>query len=327
MITALREAGVNPAAFLAGRDVDIETIEGGDKRLSVDRLPHLWDDAAVAAGDRLFGLHAGAGIEEHTFGVFSFLAATSETWGEGLERVCRYFRMVTDFGRYELAVDGATASLLFVLDPRVRGVSPHLCDFVVAVAFTYGRRFADGFQVREVLLPYPAPPDTADHERFFSAPVRFGKALGFVFPAALLGARMRTAAPRLAALLERIAEEKIAGLPAADPLTEVRLAIRAGAHAGNVSLGAIARRLHVSPRTLQRQLALADTRFAAELDRVRHEMAIALLGQPELRLQEIGFLLGFSEPATFYRAFRRWTGVSPGRYRQSAVESDEGSEP
>ena len=197
-------------------------------------------------------------------------------------------------------------------------MSLQLCDFAIAVPFTYGRRFVEGFGAREILLPYPAPARSDDHERFFAAPVRFSAtALGLVFPAALLSAPLRTAHPRLANVLEGLAQEKVVAIVAdVDPVAHVRGALHAALRAGHVSLADVARRVALSPRTLQRQLTASGTTFAAQLNRSRHEMALVLLTQPELGLHEVAFLLGFSEPAAFHRAFRRWTGEAPGSYRQ-----------
>jgi len=75
--------------------------------------------------------------------------------------------------------------------------------------------------------------------------------------------------------------------------------------------------MNLTPRSLQRHLKTHGKGFSAELDGVRRDLALALVTQP-LTLQEVAFLLGFSEPAAFHRAFRRWTGEAPGQYRARA---------
>lgn len=88
---------------------------------------------------------------------------------------------------------------------------------------------------------------------------------------------------------------------------------------GAPSLGAIAQRLHMSPRTLQRRLELDGTSFHVLAGDVRRERALAYLADPKLPLAEVAFLLGFSAPSAFHRAFRKWTGRTPLQHRRSVL--------
>jgi AraC-like DNA-binding protein len=318
LVSALARAGVDVDAFLSRYAVP--GLRAGLTAESEQRFPSvalegIWAHAAAAAGDPLFGVHAAAAVEEHSFGVFSYLAYTSGTWGHALERVCRYFLLLTDVGRYELSGAGGVAMLAFRADPALAPAA-ELCDFVVAVPFQYGVLNVTHFRALEVLLPYPAPPHAAALERFFEAPVRFNaRGLGLVFRDELLDAPLLASKPHLARLLEAVAEEKVAALPSPDDeLAQVRQVLREALHAGDASLESVARQLKLTPRALQRHLKAHDTGFTVELDAVRRDLALVLVTQ-SLTLQEVAFLLGFSEPAAFHRAFRRWTGEAPGQYR------------
>jgi AraC-like DNA-binding protein len=77
----------------------------------------------------------------------------------------------------------------------------------------------------------------------------------------------------------------------------------------------IARRLRMSVRTLHRGLAAEGTTFSEVLDHMRHELAIRHLAEKQLAIGEVAFLLGFAELSSFYRAFKRWTGMTPAAYR------------
>jgi AraC-like DNA-binding protein len=85
--------------------------------------------------------------------------------------------------------------------------------------------------------------------------------------------------------------------------------------AGEPSLAAVARHLGASPRTVQRRLRRAGTRFEAVLDPLRRELALRHLADEAVGIDEVAARVGFSEPSAFYRAFRRWTGTSPRAYR------------
>lgn len=83
-------------------------------------------------------------------------------------------------------------------------------------------------------------------------------------------------------------------------------------------MDAVAAALNVSGRTLQRRLADRGTHFKAALDDVRRDLALGYVGDPQLSLIDIAFLLGFSQQSAFNRAFRRWTASTPGEYRERA---------
>jgi AraC-like DNA-binding protein len=88
---------------------------------------------------------------------------------------------------------------------------------------------------------------------------------------------------------------------------------------GNPSLEWVASRLALSPRTLQRRLRDEGTTHVALLDDLRRDLAIGYLKEKRVPIGEIAFLLGFSEPSAFHRAFRRWTGSTPGEVRNQTA--------
>ena len=90
---------------------------------------------------------------------------------------------------------------------------------------------------------------------------------------------------------------------------------------GKPSVQQVASRLGVSTRTLQRRLEEEGTSFAQELDRLRQDLATRLLQDRSLAVYEVAFLLGYAEPSTFYRAFRRWKNVSPHEFRRMSTAS------
>jgi AraC-like DNA-binding protein len=141
-----------------------------------------------------------------------------------------------------------------------------------------------------------------------------------VLDRALLDLPDRAAEPGLLAVLDRYAEGMLLGLPppVESFLGRVRRLVADGAAGSAPSLGGVARRLHMSARTLQRRLDAAGTSFQALSDAVRLERAAALLADPALPLAEVAFRLGFSGASAFHRAFRKWTGTTPLRHRRAA---------
>lgn len=104
----------------------------------------------------------------------------------------------------------------------------------------------------------------------------------------------------------------------------VRAALRSQLGAAAPSLDEIARRLGASPETVRRRLTAEGHSYRSLKDRLRRDLAVELLAQPRLTLAEIGQRIGFSEAATFHRAFKQWTGVAPGEYRATRLQAGAG---
>jgi AraC-like DNA-binding protein len=95
----------------------------------------------------------------------------------------------------------------------------------------------------------------------------------------------------------------------------VRQILSQGLRGGDPSLTAIAKQLGYAPRTLQRKLQEAGTSYHTLLDEMRQELSFYYLRDAQIAVSEVAFLLGFSETSAFHRAFKRWTGTSPGEFR------------
>ena len=82
-------------------------------------------------------------------------------------------------------------------------------------------------------------------------------------------------------------------------------------HTGSVSMDAVAKTLGFSRPTLFRKLKAEGVSFEKVLDDLRHKLALEYLGGKKVSVNETAYLVGFSDPAAFSRAFKRWTGQSP----------------
>ena len=105
-------------------------------------------------------------------------------------------------------------------------------------------------------------------------------------------------------------------LPAADGVAlEVRRALASRIAKGDVQIEGVARALATSTRSLQRRLSAAGVTYQELLDQTRREAANTYLRVAALSIGEVAYLLGYSEPAAFHRAFKRWTGMGPQEFR------------
>ena len=171
-----------------------------------------------------------------------------------------------------------------------------------------------------VEMAFPAPARTYEHERLFECPVRFdAPRSAFALTRAALADRQHARRPRpawRAGRPRRTLGQKVPTGPA--PVREVRRAIIDQLASGPPSLEGVARKLAMSPRTLQRRLRDHELSYADLLDSTRAAAAKSYLTDQQISVAELAYLLGFSEQSSFNHAFKRWTGQAPSEYRKHA---------
>jgi AraC-like DNA-binding protein len=285
----------------------------------------MWERAALATHDVDFGLHYAERLDLDAFHVVGHLARTSRTVGEAFERVVAYSRLLHDAGRTELERAGAT----YLLFPGCRGLptppTRHVAEFNTASAVML-TRFVSGrpdWCPQAVAFEHPAPARLVEHRRLFGVTPTFGAPeTSLVLDAGTLALPVRESSPsRLGQYLEGYAKALLEALPdVGDDLQgQVLRSLVTGLTHNQVSIEPIAARLGLTPRTLQRRLAEHGTRFSNLVDEARRRTAERYLSDDSLPLAEVSFLLGFKDPSTFHRAFRRWTGKPPGAWREHAL--------
>lgn len=163
--------------------------------------------------------------------------------------------------------------------------------------------------------------DVTEFHRFFQCPVSFGAATNqLVIPAEALALPVVGAQQALRPSFMRLVETRLEALRGperrGDTSERVRALLIERISSGLTGRDQAARQLGMSQRTLSRRLRAEGTTFREILEEVRRELAEAWLDDPENAIYEVAYLLGYSEPSTFHRSFRRWTGHTPDAWRQ-----------
>jgi AraC-like DNA-binding protein len=173
--------------------------------------------------------------------------------------------------------------------------------------------------VRPVLFTTRALPDGLEpYEEFLGAPVRRGARNQVTFTGTDARLPFLTSNDSLWAAFEPDLRARLADLATPATATQrTRAAMLEALPSGLVTIEAIARKLALSPRTLQRQIKSEGTSYQQILRETRESLAQHYLGRTALPASEISFLLGFDEPNSFYRAFKTWTGTTPDEARRA----------
>ena len=318
VVRTAEERGAPIADLLKKAGLTREFLEDPDARIPAPTVLALWNALRDRTGDPALQLVAPVSLPFGAYRVIDYLVAASATVGEGVLRFVRFFGLIADAVTLDVCPDGEKHCLCLAMangDP----VPPVYVDYVFAALVGRIRmRIRPDLEVSRVELRQPEPAATEPYRRVFRAPIRFGAAADrLCFSAEEWTSPTESADAALARLLEDHARILAQRTPraAAGFRAEVQETI-ASAPAEGGSAEEVARALHVSVRTLQRKLVETGTTFREVSDIVRGRLAEGYLADPKVSIAEVALLLGFSEQSSFNRAFRRWTGESPGRWRR-----------
>ncbi len=278
--------------------------------------------AASALDDPVLGLHVGATITPAHLGPLGYVLMASNSAGAALERYLAYQRLIHDVSPVHHYRDGERLVLEWGAQSRAMGLLANQCGMAALARFA-GSITGPNAAAAPLALHFveARPADVTPYEALFGCPVLFDQeATRIVFAASLLDQPLRARDPALVALLERQIDTLLAALPAGDDLADaVRCQLAPLLLQGEPALDAVAQALHLSGRTLRRRLAERGWQFRALLDDTRHRLAQDYLRDRRLALPEVALLLGYSEQSAFSRAFLRWSGVTPARWRAAAA--------
>jgi AraC-like DNA-binding protein len=140
---------------------------------------------------------------------------------------------------------------------------------------------------------------------------------GFSFDARHLKSALPSSDSRLHHVIRMHADVLLADLPERKTMAmRVREVLLKHMANGELESKIVAKRLHMSTRTLVRRLSVENTTFTSVLDDVRRDLALRHVAKGDMGFVDIALLTGFSDVPSFYRAFRRWTGMTPLEYRR-----------
>ena len=319
VIEAAREAALDVDALLAAVGLHETALAAADARVPFAALVALYEEAARLAGDDVFGLRVGAGTHPAMFDVLGHAVMVCETLGAAFATIERYLGVLQDGAVVRLTRHADVACASYEIVDLDVGAQRHEVEATLGIIFRFIESSLEGdFTPRHVHFRHAAPRDARAHAELFRAPVVFDQPRNeLAFAPALLDRPMPRADRSLHAILERHIVEMIAKLPTRGGLVEdVRGQIARMLEQGEPPIDAVARKLAMSGRTLQRRLRDEGTSFAEILDEVRHDLALRYLADARHQASDAAFLLGYAELSTFHRAFRRWTGMSPGEWRR-----------
>lgn len=321
MIDYAGERGADRAALAGAASIELALLHDPDARLGLAQYQAVMRACAEACSDPGFAIHYGASVDMAEVSIVGLIMNASETMAEAFAQLQRYGRLAMETAgagpRFELAMKNGKP---WIADRQpFSGTFPELTETAFARLVCGPRRFLERPHVLEVHFSHAPRVPHEEYERVFQCPVTFSSPWSALRLDPEAGNWRVALQPRYAfGILVQKADQLIKTL---DQTTTLRGRVEALLlpilHKGGISADKTAATLGFSRQTLFRKLRSEGTDFAAVVDELRHRMALHYLRGRRASVSETAYLTGFSDRASFSRAFKRWTGKGPGELRKA----------
>ncbi|MGI9320284.1 MAG: AraC family transcriptional regulator, partial [Thiogranum sp.] len=315
---ALRDYGVDIEKIYHDAGLDPEAVASPGTRYPFAKMQIMWRLAVERSRDPCFGLSVAEHMQPQAFHGLGFVWLSSDTLFDALSRLVKYQRLISTVADISLEeTDDSVKLLVNILQPSGQ-IEPASIDAAVGVFLRMCRMAVCGrFNPERVSLRRPRPSCAERFESLFQAPVEFGAENNILyFDPQSIHKPLPGADPELLRANDQVVVDYLARFDRESLSMQVRSLLIELLPDGQPTQNGIASSLNLSVRNLQRKLHSEGISFKHLLDETRKELATQYIRDTNRRIGEITYLLGFSEPSNFTRAFRRWTGLSPNEYRQ-----------
>lgn len=318
----VREAvaqGADEAGLLADTGICRVMLTNYEARISYRRFGMLMANALSLTGNPALGFDFGRSIHLSNLGVLGLLFMSSATFGAALSAALKYYRFLAPAWDLSVEADHRRTVLIaresFPFAPFREFATEALLIAAQGLACQVVPHFMEA--VEEVQLPYPEPGHAAAYRRL-NLPLRFdSERVQVIMDTRILAQPLKTADPITANWAERQCAAQTSNLPSHNGVIPQVRALLSQSPGQYPDLGSLARILQTSSRSLRRALKAEGTSYLEILDDVRRAQALEYLSATDMSCERIARDLAFSDASSFRRAFLRWTGVGPSKFRST----------
>lgn len=320
LLEATLARGVSREMLAQALNTEIGHLENPPETVPQALYLSLLQAARNLSNDDNFGLHIGELVHTSTYTVLGYTLMSCKHLGQALQQVLRFEGLVHDLGSSEVTLQAELVEYSWLSHYDNTPWQRDLAESTFSGLITFANQLAGKrVPVLSVDFAHPKPASTLEHKRIFGAPVRFSQATNQIsFPSYLANWPVAHADTSMFTVLEKHAEQLVKVKAQQQGIVgEVRRVLMQSLAKQETQIGAVAERMHVSTRTLQRKLKDEGLNFQAVLDDLRREMSQYYLLHSKLSVMEIAFLLGYQAQSSFNHAFKEWSGTSPKLFREN----------
>lgn len=315
---ALLSLGHDPLPLFQRFRISSDLLATPQARISIPRFMRLGNAAIQLTGRADIGLLMGRCSHASHLGLAGMTAQCAADLGQAFDTLVRFERLSSQNYRGHSSFD-APALRFYSISPY-NAFNLFVVDSALASRAQLGRHLTGGKAVLSAVhIEFPAPAYADRYESVFDCPVLFEQEHNqLLWEPASLNLPLEQSAPASFYHLQSLCKAQLHELNRHRGLREkVEEILSPQLHQRLPSLPEVARKLGLPSWTLRRRLQQEEqTRFQDIIDETRQDLAVSYIRDTELALGEIAFLLGFSSPEAFQRAFKRWTGQPPGQFRR-----------
>ena len=318
LLSELERAGVTAEQLLTQSRINGMSDSALNQReLSGGDALVMLETAVQLSGDPTLALRLGQRVGIDSYGAFGFALMTCANQRESIALLLRYGKVFFE-PRWESKEHNGGLLLRMNLTrgtPVQQRLLAELCfsQFVVIGSSLYRGRTRGA----EIFFTFPRPAHFASYQSMLNTEVSFGAEHNQLFlPGNVLDTPVRTANLSDHVVFQQLCEEMLRGLTSVEKTTAAVRQLLMQSAGDFLDIAQVAARLYVSERTLRRRLEAESTSFRSTFEEVRDLLAREYLAGTDLTVADIAHLLDYSETVNFRRAFVRWNGVTPSRYRQ-----------
>ncbi|ARU58287.1 AraC family transcriptional regulator [Oleiphilus messinensis] len=324
LLRILENLGLDFRPTLESYQIEMHHFGVHNARISIPKYMRIGRAAIELSDNELIGLLSGAHTQTTDLGMPGLAANSANSLAEALETLVKLEPLGSKNCRGQSSyVRGRT--LKETNRVRFYSISPYnkfnyfVVDSVLSTWFCFAKRLSPNFQLAEVNIEYADRGFKTDFENFFQCPVNFSAEQNeLVIRAKHYHLKNPFHQPATFQHTLELCEKELKQLQSNSSITEcVTEKIGPRLNHSPPSIEEIGQQLGLSPWTLRRRLVNEGTSFSEILDNTRMELAQSYTRDTFLSFSEISYLLGFSSPAAFQRAFKRWFEQSPGEYRKA----------
>jgi AraC-like DNA-binding protein len=292
-------------------------LQSSQARVSAKHYGELWRLVALTLDDEFFGQDSRR-MKSGSFAMICHSVLNCKTLGHAIDRSLRFYALILDDIYGKLKLDGAEASITLHQDTAApQRVFAHevLLMLLHGVAcWLVGRRIP----IKRAQFGYAEPTHSAEYRLMYSTAIGFqAPHTAIVFDAAYLALPIVQNERTVKEFLRNAPENILLKYKNGSSLgARIRRRLRQSLPGDLPEFEALAEEMNMTPATLRRRLHEEGTFYQSIKDQLRRDLAIGYLSHSKRSAMDIGLELGFSERSAFHRAFKKWTGASPGEFRR-----------
>ena len=317
-INAAGEYGINPKDILAGSGIKMSDLDDPHRIITAAQEIMVGRKLAQLAPAHISGLDLGPHHHLISKGKLGMAAMCCETAFDALKLILNYIDLASTYFQYDLTVDGKKGRVRFKELVSLDDFRLYIFETELVSLHTICAMIMDDVHVfQEMHLAYPAPDYAARYEKIFYCPVFFDASEHLItFDATQLDKPLKHANPLTKKVLEQECRQLCQRLnehaTVKDKIRHELLFVEGDFPA----LDQLAHRINMPERTIRRKLTAEGTSYKDILSDIRKQKALELIAAGDCSMDKIADKLGYSEVASFYHAFKTWTGTTPASYRK-----------